>query len=71
MLMKGGLGTVKYNKALLLKEAAKIGSLPADTPLPKMPGWFPYHIRSGRDWMGKSPLLERYLDIYLQRKKQP
>ncbi|MFJ7831779.1 hypothetical protein ACIQXU_16330 [Peribacillus sp. NPDC097284] len=57
-----------YNKSLLLKEAAKIGSLPADTPLPKMPGWTPNHIRSGRDWMGRSPLLEKYLNAYLKRK---
>ena len=56
----------KYNKELLLKEAAKIGSIPADTPLPKMPGWSPDHLKSGRDWMGASPLLERYLDAYLQ-----
>ena len=57
-----------YNKSLLLKEAAKIGSLPADTHLPKMPGWSSNHIRSGRDWIGRSALLEKYLDAYLQRK---
>lgn len=55
-----------YSKDLLLKEAAKIGSLPADTPLPKMPGWSPDHLKSGRDWMGESPFLEKYLDAYLQ-----
>ena len=58
-----------YNKSLLLKDAAKIGSLPVDTPLPKMPGWSPDHLKSGRDWMGESPQLERFLDSYLQRKK--
>lgn len=59
-----------YNKSLLLKEAAKIGSLPADTPLPKMPGWNLNHVRSGRDWMGKSKLLERYLDKYLKKRRR-
>ncbi|MGE7121823.1 hypothetical protein ACQKIC_16525 [Peribacillus sp. NPDC046944] len=59
----------KYNKELLLKVATKIGSLPADTPLPKMPGWSPDHVRSGR-WMGRSPLLEKYLDTYLQRRNK-
>ena len=58
-----------YNKKLLLKEAAKIGSLPADTPLPKMPGWSPDHVKSGRDWMGQSPLLEKYLNAFLQKRK--
>lgn len=58
----------KYNKELLLKEAAKIGSLPQGTPLPKMPGWSPNHIKTGRDWMGRSHLLERYLEAYLQRR---
>ena len=58
-----------YNMSLLLKEAAKIGSLPAATPLPKMPGWTPNHVRSGRDWMGKSKVLERYLDEYLEKKR--
>lgn len=57
-----------YNKEILLKEAAKINSLPADTPLPKMPEWSPNHIRSGRDWMGKAALLERYLNAYLKRR---
>lgn len=59
-----------YNKSLLLKEAAKIGSLPPDTPLPKMPGWSPQHVRSGRDWVGKSIVLERYLDEYLEKKRR-
>lgn len=36
------INMTKYNKSLLLKEAEKIGSLPADTPLPKMKGWKPY-----------------------------
>ena len=60
-----------YNKQLLLKEAAKIDSLPVDTPLPKMPGWSPDHVNSGRDWMGQSPLLEKYLNAFLQKRKSP
>ena len=58
-----------YNKELLLKEAAKIGSLPADVSLPKMPGWSSCHIRPSRARMGRSPLLEEYLGAYLQRKR--
>ena len=58
-----------YNKSLLLKEAAKIGLLPVDTPLPKMPGWTSDHVKSGRDWMGRSPFLEKSLDSYLLKKK--
>ena len=56
-----------YNRQLLLKEASKIGSVPADTPLPKMKGWNPAHIKSGRDWIGKSPLLEKCLNSYLKK----
>jgi len=59
----------KYKYELLLRSARKVGSKPKGIEMPSSPVWSPNHIKSAKDWIGRSPILEPYINTYLGLKK--
>jgi hypothetical protein len=59
----------KYKYELLLKSARKVGAKPKGIEMPSSPVWNPDHIQSAKDWIGRSPILEPYINTYLGLKK--